>query len=85
MTLKALGHKSGLTDSPVGSAVYTIAGGGSSFPNGYTYRRAVTTEHLGRLFGFLGALISVVVFNVILSAGPCLFLWWLECRMGPRN
>ena len=42
-TLKAVAYNSGLPDSPVATASYTIASGG--WPNGYSYRRTITIDH----------------------------------------
>ena len=41
VTIKALAYKSGVTDSAVASATYTIGGSG----NGYGYHRTITIDH----------------------------------------
>ena len=43
-TLKAIAYGSGLTDSAVSTAAYIINTGGG-WPNGYSYRRAITIDH----------------------------------------
>ncbi len=45
MTLKAIAYETGMTNSAVSSAAYTINTGGSSWTNGYNYRRMITIDH----------------------------------------
>jgi hypothetical protein len=44
LTLKAVAYKTGMTDSQLATAAYTITSSGG-WANGYSYRRAITIDH----------------------------------------